>query len=305
VKRLTRRGLTRRMLGFGRGVYVVGMHRSGTSAVTRTVNLMGVPLGDPRDLVGAAASSNPTGHWESGALLEINDRLLAALGGSWSAPPIMSLGWERGPAVARLRREARRLFGDIYRTRRWVWKDPRICLTLPFWRSCVPAKAVAILVARHPLEIASSLQARNGFSVQYSLALWERYLRAGLEGVVGLPVMMTSYDDLVRDPGGWCKQVSTFLSRHGFRVAQPEYGELAKFIDAGLRHSELGVGTVTRLEGATPSQQELFDVLRTLAGTHEPMLRPPLPPEEPSTEALLASHRAVARSAGDKRPDPI
>ena len=67
-------------------VLVLGMHRSGTSAATRLVGFAGLPLEATTDLM-PAASSNPKGFWESEGLRRCNDRLLAALGGDWSAPP--------------------------------------------------------------------------------------------------------------------------------------------------------------------------------------------------------------------------
>jgi hypothetical protein len=303
--RLARRPLTRRVLGWGRGVYIVGMHRSGTSAVTRTVNLMGVPLGDLRDLIDPVPESNPTGHWESATLAGMNDHILTTLGGAWSAPPVLFAGWERGAVVAELRRDARRLFAETYASRQWVWKDPRLCLTLPFWRSCVPARAVVLLVTRHPLEVAHSLEVRNGFPVRYSLALWERYMRVALDGVAGLPVLVTAYDDLLRDAIDWCGQVSHYLSGHGFRVGKPDAGQLASFLNPGLRHTALGVEALTEHSDVTDSQCQLFQTLCMLAGTHEPMPRPDLPPEGPSTEALLSSHRALVRSTGDNWRVPI
>jgi hypothetical protein len=299
VKRITRRGLARRLLGFGRGVYIVGMHRSGTSAVTRTVNLMGIPLSDPTDHIAALESFNPTGHWESSALLKLNDRVLQGLGGAWSAPPILPAGWERQSALALLRREAKRQFGETYRTRQWVWKDPRICLTLPFWRSSIPARAVAVLVVRHPLEIANSLQARDGFPLQYGLALWERYMRHALVGAAGLPVLVTAYDDLLSDAVGWCSRVARFLSRNGFQVTQLSPDELASFVDPKLRHSELTIESLA-VEGATASQRALYETLRGLAGSHEPLRPVKLPLEAPGTEALIAAHRASVMRTGDQ-----
>jgi hypothetical protein len=155
------------------------------------------------------------------------------------------------------------------------------------------------------MEIASSLKERNDFPVAYSLALWERYLRVGLEGVVGLPVMVTSYDDLLADAAGWCTRASNFLSQHGFKVTQPDPKELASFVNRGLRHSELGIDALIEHKGATDSQRELFEVLRNLVGTHDRMRRPELPPEAPGTEALLASHRAVVTRSGDQWLVPV
>ena len=64
------RALRRSLFGWGRGVYVLGMHRSGTSAVTRVINLMGLQLGDATDLI--RAGDNPSGHWESARLTAVN-----------------------------------------------------------------------------------------------------------------------------------------------------------------------------------------------------------------------------------------
>jgi hypothetical protein len=66
-----------------RGVAVLGMHRSGTSAAARVVNLLGVPLLASDDLL-PADGVNPRGYWESERLLRANDELLEAAGGSWS-----------------------------------------------------------------------------------------------------------------------------------------------------------------------------------------------------------------------------
>ena len=55
-------------------VLVLGMHRSGTSAVTRVLNLLGAELGD--DLM-PAGSDNPGGFWEYRGVVELHERLLA------------------------------------------------------------------------------------------------------------------------------------------------------------------------------------------------------------------------------------
>lgn len=300
-----RRRALNRMVGWGRAVYIVGMHRSGTSAVTRLVNLMGVPLSDPSDLLGAVESSNPTGHWESLALLEINDRILTTLGGAWSAPPILLPGWERGQAMAELRRVAVRVFAATYRTRTWAWKDPRICLTLPFWRSCINSRAVAILVLRHPIEIARSLETRNGFPMRYSLALWERYMRHALRNVSGLPTLVTAYDDLLQDASGWCAHVGGHLTRHGFKVASLDAATLATFVDPNLRHAALGMEALTEDPNVSESQRELFQLMGRLAGINEPMPLVDLPLETPTTEALLAAHREAVTRAGNEWLVPV
>src|ERR1700693_2046654 len=68
------------------GVYVLGMHRSGTSATTRVLNLMGLPVCQGGDLV-QQVKGNPKGHWESATLVRFNDAILRSWGAAWWCPP--------------------------------------------------------------------------------------------------------------------------------------------------------------------------------------------------------------------------
>ncbi|HZV10643.1 MAG TPA: hypothetical protein VFF94_12845, partial [Novosphingobium sp.] len=61
-------------------VVVLGMHRSGTSALARIVSLLGADL--PATLMPADAS-NVAGHWESGPVCGVNEALLASAGSRW------------------------------------------------------------------------------------------------------------------------------------------------------------------------------------------------------------------------------
>ena len=177
------------------GVFVLGMHRSGTSAVARLVNLLGVPMCVEADLV-RAAPSNPRGHWESVSLVRFNDALLHKHGRAWWCPPRLGLVCSGDPSAAR------ELFASVYPTKQWVWKDPRTCLTLSFWLEALNTRPVGILVLRNPLEIAHSLERRDEFYLELSLALWERYMHHGLTALAGLPVAAFQFEELVADPMG-------------------------------------------------------------------------------------------------------
>src|SRR5262245_453705 len=65
-------------------IVVLGMHRSGTSCITRMVNLCGAGLGGT---TAGANAWNQAGHWESDEGLELNELILRYSGGSWDAPP--------------------------------------------------------------------------------------------------------------------------------------------------------------------------------------------------------------------------
>lgn len=181
----------------GRSVVVVGMHRSGTSAVTRVVNLLGVPLGRPDDLY--RAPDNPSGHFESVSLCAANDAILAAFGGTDTCPPRLAPGWEHSPTADRLLPALQAVFRYVYAEGPWLWKDPRVCLTLPLWRRVLDEFCV-VFVVRSVEAVVGSLHRRQGFPPLYCRALWERYNRSALAAMDGLPVVTVSFDHLVQAP---------------------------------------------------------------------------------------------------------
>jgi hypothetical protein len=81
------------------GLLVLGMHRSGTSAVTRVLNLLGCALAD--NLVGPS-DGNETGHWESLAALELNDAILASAGSHWADWGAINDDWHQSGLKAEM-----------------------------------------------------------------------------------------------------------------------------------------------------------------------------------------------------------
>jgi hypothetical protein len=161
-------------------VCVVGMHRSGTSLAARSLGLLGVWLGEHDGLL-RPGPDNTAGYWENEAIKELNDVLLAELGGSWDQPPTLAPGWEHDGGLDDLRRSARATFEGAFCGRPDVtavgFKDPRLSLLLPFWRT-VTTVTHTIVVLRDPAEVADSLAARNGMRRSQAEILWLRYLLA-------------------------------------------------------------------------------------------------------------------------------
>ncbi|VAW15575.1 hypothetical protein MNBD_ALPHA12-1015, partial [hydrothermal vent metagenome] len=71
-------------------ILVLGMHRSGTSALTRVLSLAGATL--PKRLLGSSDDSNPTGHWEPNILIEYHDKMLAELDSCWHDWRALNMG---------------------------------------------------------------------------------------------------------------------------------------------------------------------------------------------------------------------
>jgi hypothetical protein len=275
-----------------RGVFVLGMHRSGTSAATRLVNLLGVPTCVEEDLI-PPTKDNPRGYWESTSLSAFNDRIFAALESGWSCPPALASKWETQPMIQVLRSEAVDLFTRVCPSEQWVWKDPRNCMTFAFWASCLDVEPVILLLHRNPLEIAASLRTRDDLGFVYSLALWERYLRTSLAAISGLPTLVTTYDEILAEPLTWCERVGEFLRDVGMMTTPLREQEAFGFIGTELRHSSYTPEDVAADPAVSTAQHELCSALEELEGAHAALSMPDLPPETRTTEALLAERRRL------------
>lgn len=267
------------------GLIVLGVHRSGTSAATGVLRAAGLRLPEERFLMPAGAD-NPSGFFENQALVEVNDELLERLGGDWSAPPRPGPGWEGAESLEGLRRQGRALFRETMPPERWVWKDPRTCLTLPFWLGILEARPVVLLVHRDPGEVARSLGKRNGFPPLLGIALWERYLRDALVNVVGLPVVTADYAGLLLDPVGWLRRVSEDLAALGVPVEEVDEAAATSFVERPG-----GPPSGGRTEQLSAEQGALLDAVRSLDHRYGSFPSLELPGATPWAEAVLEQRR--------------
>src|SRR6266446_4774700 len=227
-------------IGAGRGVVVLGMHRSGTSAVTGVIDALGLPACVDDDRL-PPRKWNARGNFESRSLSSFDELLLNHLGGTWWAPPALADGWAANKSLADMRAEAAKLFRAVHPLEHWVWKDPRACVLMQFWDLVIGKDTPRIVVLRNPVESAASLASRNNMPHDLALALAERSLRTALRDSAGRPVLITTYDQLLDDLEAWCESVASFLRRCDLPIPAPLRMDAArKFADPSLRHQKAG-----------------------------------------------------------------
>jgi glycosyltransferase involved in cell wall biosynthesis len=150
------------------------MHRSGTSFLSRALNLSGVYLGDISKITTndwVYNFDNLRGHWENKDLTELAEKTLKENNGSWDDPPTkIQISKEIEQHVIRYTTDLM-----VYPSLASGFKDPRLLLCLESWFNYLPKSSILIGIFRHPLEVAQSLKIRNGFSYEKSLKLWEIY----------------------------------------------------------------------------------------------------------------------------------
>ena len=193
-------------------VTVLGMHRSGTSLVTRLLNLMGVFLGSADDLI-PADRHNERGYWEHTAIVSLNDEILHRCGGNWHQPPRFVDGWAFDPDLASLRQSARSfVVGTFENQRIWGWKDPRTCLTLPFWQTVVLPTHIVICL-RNPLEVVHSIQKSHNLMFDHVSRLWLTYVSSSFRYSQGVNRFVLFYEDLMQNPQRYITRLAHFIGR--------------------------------------------------------------------------------------------
>ena len=175
--------------------------------LTRLLHTCGLYLGPEKELMPAQAD-NPDGFWEHLGFVALNEELLNELGGAWDLPPNPKENF-RQPRLRPLRVKARLLIERFDSAGTWGWKDPRNCLTLPFWQRLLPSLKTLIIV-RNPLEVAYSMRQRNGTSYSFGLRLWEIYNRRLIETAGKQARIVSHYDAFFKDAKSELRRITRF-----------------------------------------------------------------------------------------------
>ncbi|MBI4962353.1 MAG: hypothetical protein HY913_03680 [Desulfomonile tiedjei] len=180
---------------------ILGMHRSGTSAVSRVVNLLGVDLGSS---LLPPAPDNPTGFWEHKEIVEINERLFYVLGRHWTSylTSLPDKWWLRQDIQELQQRLVGLVQRDFGQSMLWGLKDPRLCRLLPLWLrvfSQINCRAYCLHTIRNPLEVADSLGKRDRLPRNVSFILWLQHVLEAERETRDLPRTFITYDRLLED----------------------------------------------------------------------------------------------------------
>jgi hypothetical protein len=182
-------------------IIVLGMHRSGTSALAGTLGLLGVEIGST--LIPAHPDINAKGFWENADIVAIHDRMLEELGSSWHDERELPHEWWTLPRLKPFCEELKEIVKRDYESSAlWLIKDPRLCRLLPFWASILESvvdEVKVILIVRHPREVAKSLKRRDGISLERAYMLWIQYMISAEKSSREYPRMLISYEQLLSD----------------------------------------------------------------------------------------------------------
>ncbi|HEV8711945.1 MAG TPA: hypothetical protein VGX03_03850, partial [Candidatus Binatia bacterium] len=236
-------------------IIVFGMHRSGTSPLTRIINLMGAYVGPEGTLMGPT-KDNPKGYWEREDVHTLHRKILHAGGAAWDRVSKFDLSASSPEQRSAFAEKLREIVLNLEAHRPWVLKDPRMCVLFPLWRNLLEVP-VCVLIYRSPLQVAESLKTRNGFSLQFGIALWEQYNLAALANTQGFPRLLVSHSQLMEQPIEAVRALYEGLVSLGVQGLRcPGEKEIRAFIDPAL-YRERGDAKLAR-EFLNHAQMELL-----------------------------------------------
>jgi len=217
-------------------VLILGPDRSGTSLTANIINELGIPVKNdlPADLY------NEKGYWEEEELQFINSKLIEYLGTiSRGNPPRIPKGWQFSKDLAYLRASAesvvtRKMKGE----KRWGWKDPRLCITLPFWRPILGERVDYLICVRNPLAKAmSEIKRDSRMSFQSAIRLWLIYTGQALINTRNEQRrLLVYYEDYFDSNSQQIRKIAQFLSLDDANV-----NPAASIVNADLKHHESSI----------------------------------------------------------------
>ena len=237
-------------------VVVLGMHRSGTSAITRALQVLGVNLGGR---LMEAEYDNPTGFWEDLDIHNFHTELYRSLKMRWDRLSLLS-----ADELAELRtngmhqRAVDLIISKSDQRQHLGLKHPKMAKTFPFWSEVFPDAGYYpkyLLAIRHPLSVARSLSKRNGIDKEYACLLWLSHVLPILNAPADASIVV-DYDFLMEDPE---REIGRIADRFKMKVDPGEMVDYReKFLTPELRHAHYSLSDLESDSDIHPLVSEVY-----------------------------------------------
>jgi len=219
-------------------VLILGMHRSGTSAITGIMQKLGYDLGG--ELL-PNAEDNSKGFFENVRVKEYNDIVLDKNKSRYDdTRHDVTIKFEN---VKTYVKKATAIINEDFRSENKIAiKDPSLCLTFPIWQKALNLlgfKQKVIIIYRNPLEVAQSLEKRNGYDLEKSLHLWSKYFFYSENYSRECDRMFISFDMLINNMPESLNKICNFLE-----ITKIDDQKIHGFIDKSLKHNNIDIAAI-------------------------------------------------------------
>ena len=241
-----------------KSIFILGMHRSGTSAIIGILNILGIEIGS--DLL-PAQKDNPKGFFENKRVVDINDKIFKSMNSSWESLFALPENWWKQESILNTYSEEiiNIVKTEFINTDIFAIKDPRLCKLFPLWKKIfneLGIETYCVIPLRHPLEVAFSLEKRNNFSIEKSLLLWISYILDAEKHTRNIPRLFITFNTLLKDPG---KFINNFSEITQIVFSHKCKEKIEQFIDVTLKHHNVNTSKINNKMHS--SLLELYDLL--------------------------------------------
>lgn len=223
-------------------VFVVGAGRSGTSAITRALQVLGVDLGET--LMLANSEFNKKGYFEDLEFFDFNNRLFDEIGSVWHDLSVMSPhtsineeAYSEGHTLLTKKMHDISMFGV---------KDPQISRIIPFWSKIARQADVLdhyVIALRHPLSVARSLSKYANFPIQKCFEIWFIFTLQAIADSAQARRIVTSYEKVLKDPNREISRIASLVAVD-FKSNSNAFRNYAEeFLDNSENHNSLDSAT--------------------------------------------------------------
>ena len=248
-------------------IVVLGMHRSGTSILTKGLEIVGASLGN--DFIKPIKGVNDKGFFEDEEINKLNIELLKAVNSDWYfIEQINDDAFEQLRSQGYIQKAVDLLTKKMASVEIFAFKDPRTSKLLPFWRhvfSKLNINVLYVLSIRHPKSVVKSLSKRDGLAAVHSYLLWISYVLESLKGSSGHPRVMVDYDNLIENPELQIKRIASIFNLEFNSIKFEFYKN--EFHDSSLRNSTYEYNDLINDPSSPVLAQEIFKILCNITNT--------------------------------------
>lgn len=228
-------------------IVVLGMHRSGTSAITRGLKVLGADFG--KNLQAPMSGVNDKGFFEDNDIVTINVEALLILSHDWHTLSPITRAQLKNDSLAELRLRAIELLREkMQSVNVFAIKDPRLARLLPFWQDIFDALNIDVsyvIAVRNPLSVAKSLVKRDNIEKEKSCYLWLEHVLPSILETSGKRRVVVDYDNMLDQPRIELARIAKALGLKADLHPDELITYVKKFLDIGLRHAEFDINELT------------------------------------------------------------
>ena len=253
-------------------ILVLGMHRSGTSAISGVLDILGADFG--RDQI-PPSYDNPKGFFENQKVLELNETIMDSLGLNWDYPGFLEPDWQNFGIVIKHITKAKEVISSQFgKSPLIAIKDPRICHLVPFWLKVLEELSFTVsclLTWRNPLSVVKSLQRRNNLTANHSHILLTSHFAAAEYSTRDSVRSFIQYEALLEKPYKVIESIAS-ANQISVKVLKTNKSKIEAFVSRKLQHNNNKEDEVSQLE--IPHIESLYEYFGRLTSlnSNEPDL---------------------------------